>query len=278
MKRYIMLCASAGLLHLFTCAAPAEPVVTESFDYPTGLLTNNAGTGWSGPWNIDDDGGSAGVNDNAFEVQSPGLSFATLPVAGNKIGRINTANRAVAWRVPSAPSLSLLTGDNTTIWFSVLYQDSGTGDDFAFLFSTEKHVPPGQDPGLAAAGNAFGFASIGSSIYAVKCVSSTVQTTSTGTLAANTGTYLLVGKINWKPNGTVDECFIFNVTDNESVEPAEGTAFASHTADFNQSAFDIITLWDRPGTQGLLDEIRFGRTYEEVMGRGSLKASVVEVK
>ncbi|MBL7153630.1 MAG: LamG domain-containing protein, partial [Phycisphaerae bacterium] len=87
-----------------------------------------------------------------------------------------------------------------------------------------------------------------------------------GTYTPNplTATSLIVGKINWKPNGTPDELFLFNVTD-LSTEPAESEAFASITdLDFDQSAFDLIAMYD--GTNSITDEIRFGNTFADVMG------------
>jgi hypothetical protein len=75
---------------------------------------------------------------------------------------------------------------------------------------------------------------------------------------------VIVGKINWKPNGTPDEFFLFNVT-NLSTEPAEGTAIASIiNLDFTQSAFDTVAMWD--SNNAITDEIRFGNTFADVMG------------
>jgi hypothetical protein len=79
-----------------------------------------------------------------------------------------------------------------------------------------------------------------------------------------TATVLIVGKINWKPNGTPDELLLFNVTD-LFTEPPESAAIASITnLDFEQSAFDTVAMWD--SSFSINDEIRFGNTFANVMG------------
>ncbi|PXA05145.1 hypothetical protein DDZ13_04070 [Coraliomargarita sinensis] len=259
-------------------------VVYESFDYAaTGgtpeeaatLEGNSGGLGFGGSWVVDDDGGVAGVDDQSFEVLDPGLSLGTLPVAGNSAGRIATSYRGIAYRVLSAASQSALLADNSTTWFSVLYQDAGTGDDFAFVLGNQPHKATGSNPVLELAGDAFGFAAINSAIHAVRHDNSTSQTLSSTSLAANGGTYLLVGKINWKSVGTADEFYLFNVTDPDAAEPAEGTAFASQLGDFDQSTFSLITMWDRPNTSGVIDEIRFGESYASVVGQGGSGGNTV---
>ncbi|MHC4120441.1 MAG: LamG-like jellyroll fold domain-containing protein, partial [Planctomycetota bacterium] len=95
-------------------------------------------------------------------------------------------------------------------------------------------------------------------------VTATTFIEGTYTPEPTTAVSLIVGKINWKPNGTPDEFFLFNVTD-LSAEPAESEAFASITdLDFDQSAFNMIAMYD--GTNSVTDEIRFGTGFADVMG------------
>jgi hypothetical protein len=263
----IIVASIAGLSH-------AELYVYEPFDYTAGQDLNaelgpgngtlNGGNGWAGAWVTEHD-----QDDDFFEVQSGGLSFATLPVAGNSAGRTaaRSGNRGIAYRTNSASAQALLTADNSTIWFSVLYDDAGPGDDFAFIFGDTRHTFGSGDPVLLAAGNAFGFAAVDSAIYAIKHENSTAQALSSGSLAANGSVFLLVGKINWKSDGTPDELFLFNIADDTDPEPAEGSAFASQTADLDQSAFNVASMWDRPATPGTIDEMRFASTYEVVVGK-----------
>lgn len=85
----------------------------------------------------------------------------------------------------------------------------------------------------------------------------------TGSTMTNGGSYLVAGKINWKSAGTPDELFIFNVTDLDT-EPAEGTAVSSANLDLNQEDFLYLSMSDH--FDASVDEIRFGNTFEDVMG------------
>jgi hypothetical protein len=73
-------------------------------------------------------------------------------------------------------------------------------------------LAPAADPSLSTAGDGFGFNAVGLVIYATKHESSTSQTLSAGSLGANGPVFLLAGKINWEPNGTADEFFLFNIS------------------------------------------------------------------
>jgi hypothetical protein len=123
---------------------------------------------------------------------------------------------------------------------------------------------------MPVAGSGFGFSIHNPSdgpISAVAFNNSADVTIESGvsyTPAPTTAVSLIVGKINWKPNGTPDEYFLFNVTD-LSTEPAEATAIASITnLDFDQSDFNLVALCD--GTNAVTDEIRFGTSFADVMG------------
>nr|MBX2851638.1 hypothetical protein [Phycisphaeraceae bacterium] len=57
-------------------------------------------------------------------------------------------------------------------------------------------------------------------------------------------TWLVVGKINGKADGTADEVFLYSLDAVPGSEPLEGAAVASLTADLDQSTFDRITYHD----------------------------------
>ena len=213
-------------------------------------------------------------------MRSPGLEFtdvnsSELPVAGNALSRYGAAGRAEAHRLISAASQTALLGDDTTMWFSALFQEpSGQYRHGTFLFGTDAFTTAGS-PTLAAAGDGFGFtlqrapdgASQGTgSINAIAFDASTAPTVVEGTYTPSpqTATNLIAGKINWKADGTPDELFLFNITD-MSTEPLEEAAIASITnLDFTQSAFDTVALWD--SNNAVTDEIRFGATYDDAIG------------
>ena len=262
-------------LVMAVCLSPtanARVIVEEQFIYEpvqANIDGQNGGTGFDGPWV------STISHGRIYWIHSPGLSFSTLPVAGNALSRYGSAGRAQAHRLLSAASQSALTGDGTTIWFSILYQDPANQYKHgSFLFGTDAFTTDGT-PTLSAAGDGFGFtlqrAPDGGgqgtgTINALAFDGSTAPTIVQGAFTPDpvTATVLIVGKINWKADGTPDELFLFNVTD-LSTEPPEAAAIASITnLDFSQSAFDTVAMWD--SNNSINDEIRFGNTFAHVMG------------
>ena len=262
-----------AILVLTTASANAAIVVEEQFIYEppeANIDGQNGGTGFDGAWV------STISHGKIYWIHSPGLSFSTLPVAGNALSRYGSAGRAEAHRLISSASQTSLTRDGTTMWFSVLFQEPDSPYKHGtFLFGTEAFTTGGT-PTLAAAGDGFGFtiqaAPDGSTqgngtINALAFNGSTAPTVVAGTFTPDpiNATILIVGKINWNPSGTNDELFLFNIADPSNPEPAEGTAIASITnLDFTQSAFDTVTMWD--SNNAITDEIRFGNTFADVMG------------
>ena len=275
---------ATAMLVLTTASANAALVVEEQFIYEPGLLdTLNGGTGFDGPWvATKSHGRDYVVGMTEFADEKPlnadsGLSFSTLPVAGSALSRFGSAGRAEGHRTISAASQAALTGDNTTIWFSQLFAGPAANRNAMFIFATQSIKHTDNPFELSAAGDGFGFGTVNisggvggngnGSINALAYDNSITVTSfveGTYTPDPTTAVSLIVGKINWKPNGTPDEYFLFNVTD-LTTEPAEATAIASITnLDFDQSAFNQIALCD--GTNAVTDEIRFGNTFADVMG------------
>ncbi|MHC4740665.1 MAG: LamG domain-containing protein [Planctomycetota bacterium] len=262
-------------LVVFVClsaTANAAIVIEEQFIYEpvqANIDGMDGGTGFDGPWV------STISHGRIYWIHSPGLEFDTLPVAGNALSRFGSAGRAEAHRPISAASQAALTRDNTTIWFGQLFAGTAANRNAMFIFSTESIKHTDNPYQLSAPGDGFGFTSanisagVGSngdgSINAIAFDNSVEATFVKGTYtpAPLTATSLIVGKINWKPNGTPDELFLFNITDMSS-EPAESEAFASITADLDQSAFDTVAMYD--GTNSITDEIRFGNTFGDAVG------------
>ena len=265
-----------AMLVLTAASANAALVIEEQFIYEAAMLdTLNGGTGFDGPWvATKSHGRDYYVGLTEFADQKPlnddsGLSFSTLPVAGSALSRFGSAGRTEAHRTISAASQAALTRDNTTIWFSQLFAGPAANRGAMFIFGTQplNHTDLYTMP---APGSGFGFSIHSPSdgpIGAVAFNNSVDVTIESGVLytpSPTTAVSLIVGKINWKPNGTPDEYFLFNVTD-LSTEPAEATAIASITnLDFDQSAFNQIALCD--GTNSVTDEIRFGTSFADVVG------------
>jgi len=233
-------------------------------DYQTGLTTFNTGDGTT----LNDDAGLSFTDVNANEI----------PVAGSALSRYGSAGRAQAHRLLSSASQAALTGDDTTIWFSVLVSGTTPHLQASFIFGNEAFSTDIPFV-LSAAGDGFGLTLANAdrnngdgTISAIAFNGSTTPNIVIGTYqqtlqagGTHYDTSVIVGKINWKPNGTPDEFFLFNVTDLSS-EPSEGEAFASITdQDLDQSAFNLVGMWDTSTT--IFDEIRFATTFVEALGR-----------
>ena len=265
-----------AILVLTATSANADLVIEEQFIYEAAMLDGlNGGTGFDGPWvATKSHGRDYFVGLTEFADQKPlnedsGLSFSTLRVAGSALSRFGSAGRAEAHRRISAASQAALTHDNTTIWFSLLFAGPANNRGAMFIFGTQPLNHTSLHT-MAAPGSGFGFSihnpSDGpiSAIAFNNSVDVTIESGVSYTPDPITAISLVVGKINWKPNGTPDEYFLFNVTD-MTTEPAESEAIASITnLDFDQSAFNQIALCD--GTNAVTDEIRFGNTFADVMG------------
>ncbi len=270
--RKLVYCMALAALFLAATSANADLLVEEQFDYDVGLLDGlNGGTGFDGAWIWSKSHGQD------YVIKAAGLELGALPVGGRSLGRGGNAGRAEAHRLFSSGAITALTGDNTTVWFSVLFQPTNANRGAMFLFSTQ----PLQHTALrtfAVAGDAFGFSTANPNTGPISAVAFNNSTNATfipgSTYTPAVGdpdthhvVSLIVGKINWKPNGTPDEFFLFNVTDINS-EPAEGTAFASITnLDFDQSAFNQVAIAD--GVWSTFDEIRFGNTFANVTTDGT---------
>ena len=271
-----------------------ELLVLEQFDYEgTDTLLNGSdgGIGFDGAWEVvgwsrpyDIGRTSFAIGDSSMIVNDRGgLDFEGHPSAGTALSRFGTAGQQEAHRTLTAEVQTALTADNTTIWFSVL-ACAPAGNKFgSIIFGTDPMlaVQGGTENGnlSSATGQAFGmgfrvdngglFGSGTGSPNAVAFVNSASATISEGTYlppfadgASHHEVSLVVGKINWKPNGTEDELFLFNITPDGNPEPSEENAIASLTADFDQTNFTLLSLQDTGST--IFDEIRFGTTFADV--------------
>ncbi|YCM42777.1 PEP-CTERM sorting domain-containing protein [Verrucomicrobiaceae bacterium 227] len=279
-------------LAIVTTSASAVTVLEEQFDYETGPVSgNDGGLGFAGPWTVtgwnrDYDVNSQyapGVAGSTTDANG-GLTFPGLPTAGSALSRFGTAGQRAVARTPLASSLTALTADNSTIWFSVLVGGPAANSYGTLIFGTDP-LAAQQTGGTfpngnmdAASGQGFGItlrnAANGSgtgSPNAIAFINSDAPTVNEGSFlpalqagGTHRDTALIVGKINWNANGTADELFLFNIDAVGGAEPLEGDAIASLTADFDQSNFDTISLWDTGAT--IYDEIRFGNDFVDVTG------------
>ena len=285
---------------LVATSASAALVLEEQFDYDAGNIDGrDGGTGFNGAWASTISHGQiyeTGVTlfaagEGTTINEDAGLYFSRLKVAGSALSRFGAAGRAQANRSLTTASQTALTGDDTTVWFSVLISECTNNKNMLLVFGTEAFADtPGRQ--LVAVGDGFGVSlTVGDgitddngdgSINACVFDNSQVATVVVGTftpILQSEGTHhdtaLIAGKINWKPNGTPDELYLFNVTDLYT-EPPESAAIASITdKDLDQSAFDTIALYD--GTYSIIDEIRFGTSFDGVIVALDPNAPTIDV-
>ncbi len=285
----------------------------EPFDYPgenQDITGQNGGFGFDGAWSGSGFGqahvtgrtnfaSGAGTTINAVG----GLDFPGLPTAGSALSRFGNAGQREASRTLSDSARAALTQNDTTVWFSLLLGPTvNEGARVAtFIFGTDRfHVGSDHHDSfngtLSAEGQAFGvglfiehpdgghWAPGSGSPNAVAFVNSRVAiaeeasdfTPTAEAEATHQNTVFVVGKINWTPNGTPDELFLFNVTSVDLPEPDEADAIASLAADVDQSTWNTIAVWDSGFS--IIDEIRMGTTYKAVLGRPAPPATLIAVR
>ncbi len=271
----------------FTTAVSSQPVIYEPFDYaPTGSTDgdgaylgdgNQSGAlGLDGMW-------SQQINNIEMEITNAGLTFTdgggkVLPVAGKSILRSERTGTSVLSIAVNPTATTSLTADNTTMWMSFLYVDTGfSGPDSSVMLASQP-LASSNDHSLNSAGYGVGIligedaSAVNASVEAGYYLNTTTTTRVQSTLNLNDaeGTvFLLAAKVNWKPDGTPDEIFVFNVTDLAS-EPAEGEAIASNTFNMPLTAQQSLDTLNIGETQiDAFDEIRFGTSFGDVVGDGS---------
>ncbi len=261
-----------------------EPILYEGFNYSPGDIdgTQTGGTGFAATgWTT-----SNISNSNSYDVRSPGLSFTDLPTKGSSVARPSAPGGAEMNRPISAESQAALTGDDTTIWFSVLMNDreyAGRHAQGSLVLSTDPFTGPFNNssvPPVMAGGEGFGVGFNGTPDNVLEvaglAIDDGVSSFSADVLpdpdpsAGGNTTYLIAGKIEWAANGSDDVLRLFNIADPLAAEPVDGDAFATMMADLDQSLFDTIAIGD--AQIGTFDEIRFATSFEEVMGRAAAAA------
>ena len=270
-----------------TSAASATLVIHEPFAYADtgpsdgvaflGDGSQGGGLGLS-PWR---QANSRGDNTNEIEVSVPGLDFtdtsgnSLVSSGGHAVRTERVGQNSISSDLTVAAASALAT-DNSTMWMSFLYVDNGfSGPDSAIAIASQDMVAA-DSQNLAAMGFGVGVdisfsAGIGTAVYNGGTSASIVRE---ATPSFNDGgsnsflssdVFLLAAKINWNPDGTPDEIFVFNITDLTS-EPAEGDALASDTFEMsaaNQALLDTLTIGETQ-IDGF-DEVRVGTSFQSVV-------------
>jgi arylsulfatase A-like enzyme len=242
-------------------------VVYEGFAYPAGDSVVGQGStsnGWAGAW--------SGSGENIPSVAS-GLTFDSLSVSGGSAQRASKVGLAEINRQISTASQAALTGDGTTLWFSVLMNagsGGNAGNTYGTLIFGDTALTSGDGSAAApigSGGNAIGvgFAGNGSSyadvqIQGVTYNDGVATQNSAERITVGTTTSLIVGQVDWAANGTTDTVSLYNVSNPSNELPA---AFATMEADLDQSAFNVVGIG--AGQTSVFDEIRFDTTLAGVI-------------
>lgn len=298
-----LLTALTSLIGL-TGTGSADLLIYEPFDYESTAEIN--ANGFFGDGNQDGAfgigiwsqisngivGTAAAPPTNEGDVADEGVIFTDaegneLPVAGNAYERRGRVGQVACFSPIDAVATAGLTADNSTMWMTFLFEDFGfSGPDFGIGLHSEKMI--GNDnQDLEAPGFGIGFGivatggqarNIGTAVYN-DAVNFTRQFEETPTFngPAASETFFLAMKVNWKPEGTPDEIFVF-IIDNLTTEPDEADAIASDTFDWDlatQQSLDVLNFSD---TQvGYVDEIRVGNSFGDVVGGTIASSSLLQI-
>ncbi|PXA03035.1 hypothetical protein DDZ13_14045 [Coraliomargarita sinensis] len=239
---------------LYAQWASGPTVIYEPFtDSDSTLNGNTSGFGLSGTWS-----GSA-------SVVAGSLDYGDLPTAtGNKVSFSNQ-NGGVA--TGTSLSDAGLLEDGVSLWFSVLVQtgsDIATNGDFGFAFGSES-LNSGNNIPIQNSGGALGFTFKNNQLRACHWAPSLTRSSDNAENSAAPETlYLVVGKITW--GAASDTIEIYKVPTDLNL----GSPVSSYTTvdNIDQSLFDTISVGTKAADPNhFIDEIRFGATYESVVGQ-----------
>ncbi|MFK7790702.1 MAG: hypothetical protein AB8C95_14570, partial [Phycisphaeraceae bacterium] len=263
------LLAALGGFTLATSSAFAAPLVEESFDYAPGLETGdniagaNGGIGFSGAWSN---------TRNSPDFILPGNTAGTLAVAGGRAQGNSWSGIARSVGGTLAPNLA----DSSTLWFSLIMdldgQNTSNADINVALTNASKFNSGsfGDRENLDGATNeGIGVTHSGGNVRAVYWDSAGGRTESAATTLQMSGngvaaptSVLVAGSIEW---GAGSETITLYAPD---ANLNLGTAITSLTTagNLNQAAFNNLAIQFKDNSQ--VDEIRFGASYDDVVGLG----------
>ncbi|HSH16472.1 MAG TPA: MBG domain-containing protein, partial [Verrucomicrobiae bacterium] len=231
----------------------AEAVIYEPFDDSDPTLTGNtAGRGISGTWF-----GNAAVTAGT-------LGFGSLPLGSSGKATISDQN-GFASVGPTLTNSGLL-DDGATLWFSVIVETGGdiaTNGDLGFALGTDPTTSGNSLP-IANGGTALGFTFKDNQLRASRWTSTLTRSgTNSNNGASPAAKYLVVGRITWGATSDLIEIYM------PATDLGIGAVVSSFSADVAQSLFDTVSFSSKAATPAHhFDEIRFGASYESVIGIG----------
>ena len=243
--------------------ADAAAIIYEPFNYSAGTINGTQGpaTGLTGQWT---QSGGSGL----FEVVSSGLDFTGLATTGGAAKRNSAPGGSEISIAVESGTAATLTPDNGTIYFSLLLRNdrhSVGNEGMTFVFGTDKFdvISPDNVNPTISGGEGFGvhMDGLGDSTMDIfgYAIDGGVAAESIGKVDNDTSvnTFFIVGQIDWVESGN-DTLTLYNVSDVNTLP----VAFATITADIDQSAFDTLAITNRQVST--IDEIRFGTSLADV--------------
>lgn len=258
LKRTSLKLGLAALAAALLVSPAQASLIYEPFSQTIGGLSGKpAGTGFTGNW----------TSTASNVIAAPTLSYGILPNAGNQANV--PAGQADGGARATTSSVLLDAGllDNgASLWFSVVTTGaSGSNQHSGFAFGDAPLLP--SFDGARLNGNALGFYTRQGNVQAAAWSpgGNFLPDSLSGTLATpQTSTNLVVGKIEWGATaGDVERITIFRPSLATLALPV--TSVSTTIAGFNQTGLNIVSFASRQGLQSF-DEIRFGATYDSVIG------------
>ena len=252
-------------------------VIYEPFDYAGSGLNGQSGDteiGLGGVWN------ARIPSPAAFQgfLMAKNLTYGRLPTTGGslKTDYAYWANRFGGTRPidPAAMAGNGLLDNGATLWFSALIGlgvhppgadrgDNSSNSHLAFALASDSFVTSVKSPDNLKAGTGVGIYLHKMLPYAASYTSSGVTRASESGPKYDVGVHnLVVCKITWGATPEADDTIELYLPDKDLVLPAEPVS--TLTAKVDQSTFDTLTF--RIGDVVLIDEIRFGKSYSDVLG------------
>lgn len=241
--------------------AQSAAIIYESFSQTPGDLNGlaSSGIGLTGNWS----------DDQTDTIVASTLAYGTLPNAGNQLN-ISDGNSNDVWvTTSSALSDAGLLNDGAELWFSFMYSKTnnggGTNEKGGFSLGTDRLSSGPSGARMSASGNG-----IGARVYATNAAAASwtsgSQTASVGAGISVNTSYLVVGQIKWGNTGLDNDTIDLYLVDTSTL--AQGTSISTRNAGaLDQSTFDTISMSQRnSGGTVTYDEIRFGASYDDVIG------------
>ncbi|MBK1855051.1 hypothetical protein JO972_08780 [Verrucomicrobiaceae bacterium 5K15] len=253
--------------------SPAESAVTdEAPPIPNGALiyepfaqTGGSLSGVSGGEGLN----SWNSNNNPSIAETPTITYGDLPTSGGQLNLPNTGGTDAWVTTKSTLGDYGLLNDGATLWFSYVFvKTSGdsSNEKGGFSFGTDRIDGAYNGTKMNNSGNGLGVITRTKSISAAGWLNGGNGSTGGSITIDYTTPILVVGKIEWGATTGDDETITIYTPAMDDLTSLD--AGVTHSVSgFDQSLIDTISFTQRNSNgDQIYDEIRFGATYEAVIG------------